>query len=152
MLAHCNLEQNMCLCSKQSSLFSFYAMPSGDKSKDEVVHWLMLKHTIVFIIPIPTLLGSPVRMNLHLSQQHAGLQYRVLRPQREVSRPKARFRHSLPKKSEVDGGETIRCQHVFVSCFTCTSHGDLVLSIVASVEEMKHLKDIVSKKIALTKI
>ena len=28
----------MCLCSKQSSLFSFYALPSGGKSKDVVVH------------------------------------------------------------------------------------------------------------------
>ena len=28
----------MCLCSKQSSLFSFYALPSGGKSKDAVVH------------------------------------------------------------------------------------------------------------------
>ena len=39
MPAHCNLKQNMCLCSKQSSLFSFYALPSGGKSKDAVVHW-----------------------------------------------------------------------------------------------------------------
>ena len=31
MLAHCNLKQNMCLYSKQSSLFSFYALPSGGK-------------------------------------------------------------------------------------------------------------------------
>ena len=38
MLAHCNLKQNMWLCSKQSSFFSFYALPSGDKSKDTVVH------------------------------------------------------------------------------------------------------------------
>ena len=38
MLAHWNLKQNMCLCKKQSSLFSFYAMPSGGKSKDAVVH------------------------------------------------------------------------------------------------------------------
>ena len=38
MLAHCNLKQNMCLCSKQSSLFSFYALPSGGKSKGVVFH------------------------------------------------------------------------------------------------------------------
>ena len=38
-LAHCNLEQNMCLRSKQSSLFSFYALHSGGKLKDAVVHW-----------------------------------------------------------------------------------------------------------------
>ena len=30
--------QNMSLCSKQSSLFSFYALPSGGKSKSMVVH------------------------------------------------------------------------------------------------------------------
>ena len=41
MLAHCNLKQNMCLHSKQSSLFSFYALPSGGKSKDMVVHWII---------------------------------------------------------------------------------------------------------------
>ena len=40
MLSHCNLNQNLCLCSKQSSLFSFYALPSGGKSKDAVVHCL----------------------------------------------------------------------------------------------------------------
>ena len=34
------LKQNMCLWSKQSSLFSFYALPSGGKSKGAVVHWL----------------------------------------------------------------------------------------------------------------
>ena len=28
----------MCFCSKQSSLFSFYALPSGGKSKGAVVH------------------------------------------------------------------------------------------------------------------
>ena len=38
MLAHCNLKQNLCLCSKQSSLFSFYALPSGGKLKDAMVH------------------------------------------------------------------------------------------------------------------
>ena len=30
----------MWLCSKQSSFFSFYALPSGGESKDVVVHWL----------------------------------------------------------------------------------------------------------------
>ena len=39
MLAHCNLKQNTWLCSKQSSFFSFYALPSGGKLKDAVVHW-----------------------------------------------------------------------------------------------------------------
>ena len=39
ILAHCNSKQNTWLCSKQSSLFSFYALPSGGKSKDVVVHF-----------------------------------------------------------------------------------------------------------------
>ena len=39
MLAHCNLKQNMFLCSKQSSLFSFYAQPSGGKLKDVWAHY-----------------------------------------------------------------------------------------------------------------
>ena len=33
----------MCLCSRQSSLFSFYAMPSGGKLKGTVVHYCSLK-------------------------------------------------------------------------------------------------------------
>ena len=32
---------------------------------------------------------------------------------------------SLPKKSVVGGG-AISCEHILVSCFTCTTHGDLV--------------------------
>ena len=32
----------MCLCPKQYSLFSFYALPSGGKSKDLVVHLPMI--------------------------------------------------------------------------------------------------------------
>ena len=40
MLAHCNLKQYMCL---HSSLFSFYTLPSGGKSKDAVVHWRAVK-------------------------------------------------------------------------------------------------------------
>ena len=43
MLAHCNLKQNTWLCSKQSSFFSFYALPFGGKSKDAVVHWSLFK-------------------------------------------------------------------------------------------------------------
>ena len=41
MLAHCNIKENMRLCSKQSSLFFFYALPSGGKSKEAVVHFLV---------------------------------------------------------------------------------------------------------------
>ena len=29
----------MCLHSKQSSLFSYYGLPSGGKLKDAMVHW-----------------------------------------------------------------------------------------------------------------
>ena len=48
MLAHCNLKQNTWLCSKQSSFFSFYALPSVGKSKDAVVHWLKVHlHRII---------------------------------------------------------------------------------------------------------
>ena len=39
MLAHCNLKQNMWLSSKQYSFFSFYALPTGGKSKDPVIHY-----------------------------------------------------------------------------------------------------------------
>ena len=41
IIAHCNLKQNMCFSLKQSSLFSFYALPSGGKSKGMVVHCLV---------------------------------------------------------------------------------------------------------------
>ena len=34
----------MWLCSKLSSFFSFFALPSGGKSKDAVVHWYTRKH------------------------------------------------------------------------------------------------------------
>ena len=40
----------------------------------------------------------------HPSQQHAGLNYAVLQLQQEVTRPKARFKPTSPKKSGVDGG------------------------------------------------
>ena len=59
-------------------------------------------------------------MDPHPSQQHA-----VWQLQQEVTRLKARFKPTSPKKSGVDG-EQIRCQHILVSCFTCTPHGDLV--------------------------
>ena len=47
MIAHCSLKQNMCLCSKQSGLFSFYALPSGGKLKDAVVHYVIALITVV---------------------------------------------------------------------------------------------------------
>ena len=47
------------------------------------------------------LLGSPVLMDPHPSQQHAGLQRTVSQPQQEVTRLKARFK---PTSSEVDAG------------------------------------------------
>ena len=48
-----------------------------------------------------------------------------LEQQQEVTRPKARFKPTLPTKSGVDGGAN-SCQHILVSCFNCTPHGDLV--------------------------
>ena len=38
------LKQNIRLWSEQSSLFSFYALPSGVKSKGAVVHWMETKN------------------------------------------------------------------------------------------------------------
>ena len=55
MLAHCNLKQNMLLCSKQSSFFSFYVLPSGGKSKDAVVHCHIVWR---FIYTVPFYLGQ----------------------------------------------------------------------------------------------
>ena len=50
----------MCLCSKQSSLFSFYALPSGGKSKGVVVHSrCLLQHLCV---------GTPFSFNTALNQ------------------------------------------------------------------------------------
>ena len=43
-------------------------------------------------------------MDPHPSQQHAGLHHAVRQLQQEVTRPKTRFKPTLPKKSEVDGG------------------------------------------------
>ena len=39
----------MRLHSKQSSLFSFYALPSGGKSKDAVVHWHCWASYLLFV-------------------------------------------------------------------------------------------------------
>ena len=69
-------------------------------------------------------LGSPMVMDPYPSWQHL-----VWWPQQEVTRPNARFKPTSPKKSGVVGG-AIRCQHISVSRFTCTHHGDLVLLLV----------------------
>ena len=58
----------------------------------------------------------------HSSQQHAVLHHAVKQLQQEVTRPKARFKPTLPEKSGVMGKQ-IRCQHFLVSRFTCTPHG-----------------------------
>ena len=50
------------------------------------------------------------------SQQHSGFQDAVRQPQKEVTMPKARYKHTLHEKSEVDGG-AIRCKHILVSRF-----------------------------------
>ena len=41
----------MCLCSKQSSLFSFYALPSGGKLKGAVVHCFTLFFMLLMSFP-----------------------------------------------------------------------------------------------------
>ena len=41
----------------------------------------------------------------HTSQQDAGLHHGVWQPQLEVTRPKARFKPTLPKRSGVEGGQ-----------------------------------------------
>ena len=46
------------------------------------------------------LLGLPMLMDPHPSQQHVGLQHAVYQLQQEVSRHKARLKPTLPKKSE----------------------------------------------------
>ena len=71
--------------------------------------------------PLPPkwlLLGSPMLMDPHPSQLHAGLQHAALLAQHKVTRPKARFKPTSPEKSGLDEGE-IRFQHILVSCFTC---------------------------------
>ena len=50
------------------------------------------------------LLGSPMLMDPHPIQQHAGLHNAVLQLPQEVTKPKARFKPASPKKSGVDGG------------------------------------------------
>ena len=69
-------------------------------------------------------------MLINPSQQHPGLKHSVLQLQEEATRTQARFKPALPKKSGVDGG-AIRCQHILVSRFTCTPHGDLVKLFLA---------------------
>ena len=39
MLAHCNLKQNTWLCSKQSSYFSFYALPLANQKTQWSIDW-----------------------------------------------------------------------------------------------------------------
>ena len=43
MLAHCNLKQNAWFCSKQSSFFSLYALPSGGNWK---TRWSIAHHNM----------------------------------------------------------------------------------------------------------
>ena len=76
----------------------------------------------------------------YFSHGQAGLQNAFLKQQQEVTRPMARFKPTLTKKSGVDGGAT-RCQRILVSCFTWTPLGDLVhqisLTFIALVRSSK---------------
>ena len=67
MLAHCNLKQNLCLYSKQSSFFSFYALPSGGISKDAVVHWKPSKISGFVCANHPASLGWIPKHNIFAS-------------------------------------------------------------------------------------
>ena len=58
----------MCLRSKQSSLFSFYALPSGGKSKDEVVlGQLYFNQVNLTFFTLKTL-----KLNCTVGHQHIG--------------------------------------------------------------------------------
>ena len=68
----------MCLCSKQSSLFSFYALPSGGKLKDVVVHYgiILQEHLSTRISKIAQSghtahYLSPSRVSCKKSEEHA---------------------------------------------------------------------------------
>ena len=63
-------------------------------------------------------------MDPRRSQQHASLYHAVLQLQQEVTRPKARFKPTLPKKSGADGGAN-QVPANLVSHLTCTLHGVL---------------------------
>ena len=68
MPAHCNLKQNTWLCSKQSSFFSFYALPSGGKSKDAVVHYAFVMERIGIVYFQPCVSINKISMgNVQLS-------------------------------------------------------------------------------------
>ena len=55
----------MCLHSKQSSLFSFYALPSGGKSKDEVV----IKKEISFKSFLSSILANLKKIAVNMQEQ-----------------------------------------------------------------------------------
>ena len=85
---------------------------------------------IIFLTLTPTLMaftGSPMLVDPYPRQQNSGLQHAVWWPKQEVSRPNARFKPTLPKKSELDG-VAIKCQHILISYFTCSPHGDVQIS------------------------
>ena len=50
----------------------------------------------------------------HPSKHHAGLKHAAFELQQEVTRAEAKFKHTLPEKSEVDGGANWY-QHILVS-------------------------------------
>ena len=57
------------------------------------------------------LLGSLMLVDPNPKQQRAGLQHAIFQLHHEVTRPKARFKLTWPKKSELNGG-SVRCQHI----------------------------------------
>ena len=77
--------------------------------------------SVFFISPTPPLwlwLGSPMLIDPNPSQQlHAGVHHAVWQLQQEVTRSMARFKPTISLWWMRD---QIRCQHILVSCFTCT--------------------------------
>ena len=74
------------------------------------------------ISPSPTLMTSTGVTNAHgLSPAANSMQVSIWWLLQEVTRPKAKVKPTLPKKSGVDVG-AIRCKRILVSCFTCTPY------------------------------
>ena len=68
-------------------------------------------------------------MDLHPSQQHAGLHRAVWQLQQEVTRLKARFKPTSPKKSGVDGGANQVPTYVWLCLLTFSLQNEKKLKV-----------------------
>ena len=85
-------------------------MSATNQYKEIKVWGLSPTHFDLLFINPPTLTAfprSPLLMDLHPSQQHAGLHHAVWKPQQEVTRAKARFKHTLHEKSGVQSSANV---------------------------------------------